>query len=99
MMPDQVRKWLRQHSEDFYDAGFEAPVKRWDKCISVGGGHVEKYFFFQFRISHVLRFISICYLFADSSSYITESYLLCDDIKAPKSILYIITPLYIPRFF
>jgi hypothetical protein len=23
--------------------GFDALVKRWDKCISVGGGYVEKY--------------------------------------------------------
>jgi hypothetical protein len=23
-------------------AGFDALVKRWDKCISVGGGYVEK---------------------------------------------------------
>jgi hypothetical protein len=39
MMPDQVRKWLRQQSNDFYAAGFDALVKRWDKCINVG---VEK---------------------------------------------------------
>jgi hypothetical protein len=42
MMPDQVRKWLRQQSKDFYAAGFEALVKRWDKCVSVRGGYVEK---------------------------------------------------------
>jgi hypothetical protein len=42
MMPDQVRKWLRQQSKDFYAAGFDALVKRWDKCITVGGGYVEK---------------------------------------------------------
>jgi hypothetical protein len=29
MMPDQVRKWLRQHSKDFYAAGFDALVKCW----------------------------------------------------------------------
>jgi hypothetical protein len=32
-----MRNWLRQQSKDFY-----ALVKRWDKCISVGGGYVEK---------------------------------------------------------
>jgi hypothetical protein len=37
----EVRKWLRQQSKDLYAAGFDALVKRWDKCISVGGGHVE----------------------------------------------------------
>jgi hypothetical protein len=42
MMPDQLRKWLRQQSNDFYATGFDAMVKRWDKCISVGGGYVEK---------------------------------------------------------
>jgi hypothetical protein len=60
-----VRKWLRQLSEDFYAVSFDALVKRWDKCISVGGGYVEN-FFFQVRLSHVLRFISICDLFTDS---------------------------------
>jgi hypothetical protein len=38
----KVRKWLRQQSKDFYAAGFDAPAKRWDKFISVGGGYVEK---------------------------------------------------------
>jgi hypothetical protein len=38
----EVRKWLRQQSRDFYDAGFDALVKRWDKCTNVGGGYVEK---------------------------------------------------------
>jgi hypothetical protein len=27
MMPDQVRKWLRQQSKDFYAAGFDALIK------------------------------------------------------------------------
>jgi hypothetical protein len=38
----EVRKWLRQQSENFYTADFYALVKRWEKCISVGGGYVEK---------------------------------------------------------
>jgi hypothetical protein len=37
----QRLKWLRQGSRDFYAAGFNALVKRWDKCISVGGGYVK----------------------------------------------------------
>jgi hypothetical protein len=36
MMPDQMLKWLRQQSKDFYAAGFDAFVKRWDKCIDGG---------------------------------------------------------------
>jgi hypothetical protein len=36
MMPDQVQNWLKQQSKDFYAAGFDALVKRWDKCVSVG---------------------------------------------------------------
>jgi hypothetical protein len=46
MMPDQVRKWLRQQSEDFYAVGFDALVKRLDKCIIVGGGYIEKQMLF-----------------------------------------------------
>jgi hypothetical protein len=42
MMSDQVQKWLRQQSNDFYAAGFCALIKEWDKCINVGGGYAEK---------------------------------------------------------
>jgi hypothetical protein len=39
----EVRKWLRQQSKRLlYAAGLDALVKRWDKCISVDGGYVEK---------------------------------------------------------
>jgi hypothetical protein len=38
----EVRKWLRQQSKDFYAAGFDALVKRWNKGINLGGGYVEK---------------------------------------------------------
>jgi hypothetical protein len=41
-IPDQVRKWLRQQSEDLYTAGSDTLAKRWDKCNNVGGGYVEK---------------------------------------------------------
>jgi hypothetical protein len=41
MMPDKMQKWLRQQSKDFHAAGFDALVKRWDKCTNVGG-YVEK---------------------------------------------------------
>jgi hypothetical protein len=63
----QVQKWLRQPPKGLCAAGFDALVKRSDKCISVGGCN-EKYFF-QVRISHVLHFISICDLFTDSLVY------------------------------
>jgi hypothetical protein len=38
----EEQKWLRQQSKDFYAAGFNALVKRRDKCINVHGGYVEK---------------------------------------------------------
>jgi hypothetical protein len=38
----EVRKWLRQQSGDFHTAGFDALVKRRDKCINVGVGYVER---------------------------------------------------------
>jgi hypothetical protein len=42
MMSGHVRKCLRKQSKDFYAAGFDALVKRWDKCVDVGGRHVEE---------------------------------------------------------
>jgi hypothetical protein len=38
----EVRLRLRQQSKDFYAAGFEAPVMRWNKFINAGGGYVEE---------------------------------------------------------
>jgi hypothetical protein len=38
----EVRKLARQQSKGFYAAGFDVLVKPLDKCISVGGGYVEK---------------------------------------------------------
>jgi hypothetical protein len=38
----EVRKWLRQQSKDFYAVACDALVKRWDKCINVDGGYVER---------------------------------------------------------
>jgi hypothetical protein len=37
----EVQKGLRKQSKDFYAAGFDVLVKRWDKCINVGGGYVK----------------------------------------------------------
>jgi hypothetical protein len=37
-----VLKWLRQQSKNFCAEGFDALLKRWDKCINVGGGYIEK---------------------------------------------------------
>jgi hypothetical protein len=37
----EVRNWLRQQSKDFYAAGFDALVKRWDDSLNVDGGYVE----------------------------------------------------------
>jgi hypothetical protein len=37
-----VQMWLRQQSKDFYASGLDALVKRWDKCVNIGRGYVEK---------------------------------------------------------
>lgn len=36
----EVRMWLRQQPKDFYAAGFGALIKRWDKCLNIGGDYV-----------------------------------------------------------
>jgi hypothetical protein len=56
----EMRKWLRQESNDFNSTDFDAMITRLDIRINVGRGYVEKkYFFFKVRISHVLHFTSI----------------------------------------
>lgn len=37
-----VLKWFRCNDKSFYAEAFQALVKRWDKCITVAGGYVEK---------------------------------------------------------
>jgi hypothetical protein len=64
----EVRKWLRQPSKDLYAAGFDALVKRWDTFLKLVEDISRKKCFVYVRISHVLRFISICGLFTDSFS-------------------------------
>jgi hypothetical protein len=47
--------------KNFYAAGFDGLLKRWDKCINAYGGYVEKYCFFSRFESHLFYvFISIC---------------------------------------
>ncbi|GBM02874.1 hypothetical protein AVEN_52048-1 [Araneus ventricosus] len=38
----EVLLWMRQQPEEFYAAGVGALIKRWDKCINIGGDYVEK---------------------------------------------------------
>jgi hypothetical protein len=56
----ELPKWLRQQSKHFIAAGVDALIKRWDKCTSVGGGYVEKYF-----VKVRILFVSICDLFTE----------------------------------
>jgi len=37
-----VRALFRQQPKEFYAAGFQGFVKRWDKCLNVYGDYVEK---------------------------------------------------------
>jgi hypothetical protein len=39
---EDVEAAVRTRDTDFYQQGFFKLVKRWDKCISVGGDYVEK---------------------------------------------------------
>jgi histone-lysine N-methyltransferase SETMAR len=45
----EARKWLRQQSKYFCAASFDVLVKRWDKCINVGGGYLETNVFSRFE--------------------------------------------------
>jgi hypothetical protein len=38
---EEVETEVRK-SKDFYAARFDAMVKRWDKCINIGGRYVKK---------------------------------------------------------
>jgi hypothetical protein len=38
----EVTAWFRQQPKQFYAAGFQGLVKRWDKCLNVQGDYSEK---------------------------------------------------------
>jgi hypothetical protein len=38
----EVTAWFRQQLKEFYAAGFQGLVKRWDKCLNVQVDYVEK---------------------------------------------------------
>jgi hypothetical protein len=53
----EVQKWLRQQSKDCYVVGFDALIKQWDMCINIGGGYIEKLYFFsrfEYHVFYVL---------------------------------------------
>jgi hypothetical protein len=37
-----VTAWFRQQPKEFYAAGFQGLMIRWDKCLNVQGDYVEK---------------------------------------------------------
>ncbi|GBM57040.1 hypothetical protein AVEN_51530-1 [Araneus ventricosus] len=38
----EVLLWMRQQPKEFYAAGIGELIKRWNKCINIGGDCVEK---------------------------------------------------------
>jgi hypothetical protein len=67
----EMRKWLRQQSKILVCCGFrrtgKAMGQAYQCCWRIR--REINVFFFQFRISHILRYISICDLFTDPPSY------------------------------
>jgi hypothetical protein len=41
-MEREVTTWFRQQPKEFYAAGFQGLLKRWDKWLIVQGDYVEK---------------------------------------------------------
>jgi len=39
---ENMLNWLRHQDKDFFVAGINKLIKRWDKCINVAGDYVEK---------------------------------------------------------
>jgi hypothetical protein len=38
----EVTAWFRHQPKEFYAAGFQGLVKRWEKCLNVQRDYVEK---------------------------------------------------------
>jgi hypothetical protein len=57
----EVQKWLRQQSKDLYAAGFDALLKRRDKCVNVRAGYIEKYMLHS-RVEYHIFYVSYPYV-------------------------------------
>jgi len=51
-----VRAWFREQPKEFYAAGFQGLVKRWDKCLNLYGDSVEKQMLFVCHYLHSILF-------------------------------------------
>jgi hypothetical protein len=69
-----IQKWLRQQSK-LLCCWFRRHVKWWDKCINVGGGHVEKCFFFS--VSNITCFAFYIHLWCVYLLSLTFSINIC----------------------
>jgi hypothetical protein len=66
-----VCAWFRQQPKEFYTAGFQKLVKRWDKCLNLYGDYVENKCCLYVIISIRFFSITICNLLIELLSYIT----------------------------
>jgi len=39
---ENVLNWLQYQDKDFFAAGINKLIKKWNKCINIVGDHVEK---------------------------------------------------------
>jgi len=39
---ENLLNWLQHQNKDFFAAGINKLIKRWDKCINIAGDYVEK---------------------------------------------------------
>ena len=69
----EVTRWLRKQPKDFFFAGFQGLLKRWDKCLNVQEEYVEKWNRFQDVTLIIIASIQFCDLYIDSPSYNLQS--------------------------
>ena len=60
---------FRQQPKEFFAAGFQGLVKRWEKCLNLYGDYVEKYICLYVIISIRFFSITICNLLIEFLSY------------------------------
>ncbi|GBL95903.1 hypothetical protein AVEN_227138-1 [Araneus ventricosus] len=67
----EVLLWMTQQPKEFYAAGIGALIKRWDKCINIGGDYVEKKLF-PCDYHGKIFFLIFCDILNDLHSYIKD---------------------------
>ena len=83
---EQCTRMFRQQSQEFYAAGFQGLVKRWDKCLNLFGDYVENKCCLSLSpfVSFQSRFVTYLLTFPRTSTMTNKFVVIINSLKYQK---------------